>query len=111
MTTKPKILCVDDEPINLDLLEAMLVPHGYEVIKAAGGDTWSCYWGNLTQANVKEAQQLGLKVLAWTVNDARRMGQLMDMGVDGIVTDRPDLLRQEMQRHGLAVPAPAPVGP
>ncbi len=33
----PKILCVDDEQINLDLLEAMLQPHGYQVIMANNG--------------------------------------------------------------------------
>lgn len=36
-TQKPRILCVDDEPLNLKLLEAMLVPRGYEVIKAVNG--------------------------------------------------------------------------
>jgi len=34
---KPRILCVDDEPHNLKLLEAQLAPRGYEVIKAATG--------------------------------------------------------------------------
>jgi response regulator RpfG family c-di-GMP phosphodiesterase len=37
LTTKPRILCVDDEPVNLKLLEAFLVPRGYEVIKALNG--------------------------------------------------------------------------
>ncbi len=37
MTAKPVILCVDDEPLNLMVLEGVLVPKGYEVIKAAGG--------------------------------------------------------------------------
>ncbi|MCL4476618.1 MAG: response regulator [Nitrospirae bacterium] len=36
-TPKPRILCVDDEPANLKLLEAFLVPRGYEVIKAENG--------------------------------------------------------------------------
>ncbi len=35
--TKPTILCVDDEPINLALLEALLAPRGYAVITAASG--------------------------------------------------------------------------
>ncbi len=34
---KYKILCVDDEPLNLELLEAYLIPEGYEVFKAADG--------------------------------------------------------------------------
>jgi len=33
----PKILCVDDEPANLKLLEAMLVPRGYDVVMAGSG--------------------------------------------------------------------------
>lgn len=35
--TKPRILCVDDEPFNLDLLEALLAPRNYEVLRSAGG--------------------------------------------------------------------------
>ena len=38
LSQKPRILCVDDEPANLRLLEATLVPRGYEVIKAANGE-------------------------------------------------------------------------
>ncbi len=34
---KPKILCVDDEPLNLSLLEAMLSPRGYDVVQASNG--------------------------------------------------------------------------
>lgn len=34
---KPRILCVDDEPLNLSLLEAMLVPRGFEVMTASNG--------------------------------------------------------------------------
>jgi glycerophosphoryl diester phosphodiesterase len=33
------------------------------------------------------------------------------MGVDGIVTDRPDLLREELKRRGLPLPAATPVTP
>lgn len=37
MTTKPRILCVDDEPMNLSLLEAILPPGNFEVVTAANG--------------------------------------------------------------------------
>jgi len=37
MTDRPVILCVDDEPLNLSLLEAILVPRGYDVVKAVNG--------------------------------------------------------------------------
>ena len=35
--TKPRVLCVDDEPLNLILLEAILSPCGYDVVSAANG--------------------------------------------------------------------------
>jgi glycerophosphoryl diester phosphodiesterase len=82
-----------------------------KMIKAAGGRIWSSFHGDLDAAKVKEAQALGLTVLAWTVNEPARIAQVMDMGVDGIVTDRPDLLRQEMQRRGMPLPAATPVAP
>lgn len=79
------------------------------MIVAAGGRTWSCFWRDLDADKVREAQALGLKVLAWTVNDVPTASQLMDAGVNGLVTDRPDLLRAEMQRRGLPLPRPTPV--
>jgi CheY-like chemotaxis protein len=36
--TKPRILCVDDEPNVLKFLEAVFVPNGYEVTKAENGE-------------------------------------------------------------------------
>jgi CheY-like chemotaxis protein len=38
IATKPRILCVDDEPNVLKFLEAVLVPNGYEVTKAEDGE-------------------------------------------------------------------------
>src|SRR5450830_1343027 len=38
MKAKPVILVVDDQPQNVELLEAYLVPHGYEIVKAANGE-------------------------------------------------------------------------
>ena len=38
MKDKPVILVVDDEPQNIELLEAYLIPHGYEIVKAANGE-------------------------------------------------------------------------
>ncbi|HEX9762542.1 MAG TPA: glycerophosphodiester phosphodiesterase family protein, partial [Acidimicrobiia bacterium] len=43
---------------------------------------------------VRAAHRWGLQVHAWTVNQPSEMTRLLDMGVDGLVTDRPDLLRQ-----------------
>jgi len=41
---------------------------------------------------VERMHRRGYRIFAWTVNDADRMRTLVDLGVDGIITDRPDLL-------------------
>ena len=61
------------------------------MIKAAGGTHWSSNWRELNAGNIAEAKSLGLKVLAWTINDRQTMQAMLDMGVDGLVTDRPDI--------------------
>ena len=82
-----------------------------KMIKASGGRIWSAFHGDLDAAQVKEARSLDLTVLAWTVNDPAQIARIMDMGVDGIISDRPDLVREEMQRRGLPLPATTPVKP
>ncbi|HVF62952.1 MAG TPA: glycerophosphodiester phosphodiesterase [Casimicrobiaceae bacterium] len=80
-----------------------------KMIKAAGGGIWSAYYGDLDSAKVKEAKGLGIHVLAWTVNSPADIARTLDLGVDGIVTDRPDLVRDEMKRRGLPLPPAKPV--
>ena len=82
-----------------------------KMIHAAGGRIWSCFFGDLDAAKVKEAKSLGLQVLAWTVNAPPDIERMLDLGVDGIVTDRPDLVREAMARRGLALPKATPVSP
>lgn len=71
------------------------------MVKVAGGAYWSAYFGDLDAHKVKEAQSLGLKVLAWTVNDPAIMARLIGYGVDGLITDRPDVARDALTRHGI----------
>ena len=42
---------------------------------------------------------LGLEVHAWTVDEPARMRELLDLGVDGLVTDRPELLRDVLRER------------
>ena len=60
-------------------------------IVADGAAIWSPYYLLLTAENVKEAHDHGLEVLPWTVNETEAMQSIVDMGVDGFITDRPDL--------------------
>jgi glycerophosphoryl diester phosphodiesterase len=62
---------------------------------------WSPFWRNVTAENVKEAQALGLKVVPWTVNNPADMAQLVDLGVDGLITDYPDRARPVLTTRGL----------
>ncbi len=80
-------------------------------IKAAGGAIWSPYIRDVTPELVSESHALGLKVVVWTANQPADMARLIEMGVDGIISDRPDLLRQAAAEKGIALPAGFPVTP
>ncbi len=57
----------------------------------------------LTQRLVERAHELGLKVHAWTIDEASEMNHLLDIGIDGIMTDRPTLLRTVFEQRDLWV--------
>jgi glycerophosphoryl diester phosphodiesterase len=65
-------------------------------IAAAGGDGWFPSYVDATPQAVAEAKALGLKVGAWTVNEPADMERLIALGLDGICTDRPDLLAKAL---------------
>ncbi len=62
-----------------------------ELVKAAGCSIWSPFWRNVDSALVAEAHLKGLSVVPWTVNDPADMTWLLDVGVDGLITDYPNL--------------------
>jgi glycerophosphoryl diester phosphodiesterase len=80
-------------------------------IKAAGGAIWSPYFGDIDAALVTEAHGLGLRVVVWTVNKPEDMARMIEIGVDGIISDRPDLLRQAADAKGIRLPAGSPATP
>lgn len=55
---------------------------------------------------VATAQAAGLPLIVWTINDPAEMRRLLDLGVDGLITDRPDLLRTLLEERSRS-PAPA----
>ena len=90
------------------------IDHGKSLpraIKAAGGAIWSPYFGDVNPALISESHNLGLSVVVWTVNKPADMARLIDMGVDGIISDRPDLLRKIAGEKGIALPRGRPVTP
>ena len=62
------------------------------------------------QQMVSEAHQRGLKVIPWTCDDKATIEALMDMGVDGIITNYPNHVRDIMAERGMRLPKayPAP---
>lgn len=52
---------------------------------------------------VAAAGRLGREVHVWTVDEAERMRALLELGVDGLVTDRPDVLRSVLRDRGVWV--------
>ena len=81
--------------------------YGGSLAKAAaaqGYDIISPTFRSVTPAMVTEAHALGVTVIPWTVNTTADMEQLMDLGVDGIITDYPTRLRTVMEQRGLKLP-------
>ena len=69
---------------------------GYGVsIRAAARYAWGVGFHDprVTRRGISKAAGLGLATVVYTVNDPARMRELAALGVDGIVTDRPDLGR------------------
>jgi glycerophosphoryl diester phosphodiesterase len=75
-----------------------------KLVKAAGGAVWSPNYVDLSAAQVQESHSLGLLVIPWTANEPADMTHLIDMDVDGLITDRPDLLRVALKEKGRDLP-------
>jgi glycerophosphoryl diester phosphodiesterase len=79
------------------------------LVKASGAGTWGADYLDLDAQRVEQAHALGLRVVPWTVNDPADMERLLAFNVDGMISDRPDVLRVLLERTGRAVPPPPQV--
>ena len=71
----------------------MVVGRPYQPLPAARGAE------NVERPGVELAHDAGLRVNVWTVDDPARMVELADMGVDGIVTNVPDVAANALGRR------------
>jgi glycerophosphoryl diester phosphodiesterase len=106
----PSIVPADCEPsawtAGFQLRDHGSVP---KMVKAAGGRIWSPYYNDIDAAKVKEAHALGIKVVVWTVNEPVQIAKMLELGVDGLISDRPDVVREEMKKRGMRLPRATPV--
>jgi len=63
------------------------------IVKAAGGCFWAPDCRYLAPEMLAEAHRLGIKVFVWGSGDRGNMNRFIKMNVDGIITDRPDILK------------------
>lgn len=73
---------VEDGSMDFNLKELGIKPHIY-----------SPYYKLLDNKQIEKAHQEDIKIIPWTVNDKEDMQRLLDMGVDGIITDYPNLAK------------------
>jgi glycerophosphoryl diester phosphodiesterase len=63
-------------------------------VKAAGGRIWSPFFKNLTPESLAEARRMGLLVSVWTPDTPDDLKKMIEMKVDAITTNRPDVLKR-----------------
>ena len=74
------------------------------LVKAAGCGIWSPRFVELTADLVAEAHVLGLKVVPWTINTPADMARIIDMKVDGLITDYLDRACGVLASKGIVLP-------
>ncbi len=77
---------------TIRLASLTFTPTNLDNLVADGVEVWSPRASTLTAQHIADAHDLGLDVIPWTVNDPAEMNELISWGVEGIITDRPDLL-------------------
>lgn len=75
-------------------------------VASTGAVIWAPEQTTLNEAEMIEARRLGLAVIPWTVNEPNDMERMIELGVDGIISDVPDQIKNLLAAHNLALAAP-----
>ena len=76
------------------------IPHDPKLVqkaKARGLDGLDVHYAGVTEEFARAVKASGLKFYAWTVDDPEEAARLVRLGVDGITTNRPDWLREQLK--------------
>jgi glycerophosphoryl diester phosphodiesterase len=80
------------------------IPHDpklVQMVQAKGLDGLDVHFAGVTEELVRAAKAAGQKLYVWTVDDPAEARRLVQLGVDGITTNRPDWLRGQLQNRAL----------
>jgi glycerophosphoryl diester phosphodiesterase len=78
------------------------IPHDPQLVQTAknnGLDGLDVHYAGVTKEFVDAAKAAGQKLYVWTVDDPEEAIRLVDLGVDGITTNRPGWLREQLNQH------------
>jgi glycerophosphoryl diester phosphodiesterase len=93
--TLDRILAVDGSiETAVIFYDAVSAPQWVARAAARGHRGINPYFGLVNASMVDSAHAAGLKVGPWTVNDEATLAHLVDIGVDAVITDHPDLARR-----------------
>ena len=84
-----------DNPASEDISSQMPA-----LVRQAGAVHWAPYFKDISARHVKAAQAAGLILSVWTVNEPRDIEQMIEFGVDGIITDYPQRVQQLLLARG-----------
>lgn len=79
---------ITSDDIGVEVSVGRALAHGHDAIKPDDA--------LVTGRFVEAAHEAGLTVYTWTVDDPRRMHELVGLGIDGIITNVPDVARREL---------------
>ncbi|MGQ9514190.1 MAG: glycerophosphodiester phosphodiesterase [Thermoproteota archaeon] len=65
---------------------------GVDIAKRMGAEMYNCNYRSISKEVVEEAHRAGLDVIVWVVNEVDSMRRMIEMGVDGITTNYPEVL-------------------
>ena len=91
-------LCTSYGPVEIGVLRVLRLSRS-----SAGVVQAPVRWHGRTVIDepfVRRCHQRGLDVHAWTIDEAAEMSRLLDLGVDGIMTDQPAVLRDVLSARG-----------
>lgn len=80
--------------VPLVLVAGRSTPTAPERARELGAHMISCDLQHLDADTVRRAHEAGLKVISWTVNTAEDLARVRELGLDGVVTDSPQLARE-----------------